>query len=158
MYPLGYWLSEGVHLLYICNKLTLRHKNGVYLYSSEILKILYKIQYGVHGQRKFGNPCSVNLGFWGTLGGCVGCSLVKSVTFMCVCDCGYQKRRKQKVHVNSFLQVSCSSNESLVQQERSNCIVSSICLSVWYDWRNFALALAAPLQNFRYNFRLDCDW
>jgi len=39
--PKGYvCLSEGVRLLYICNKLTLRHKNGVYLYSSEILKIL----------------------------------------------------------------------------------------------------------------------
>jgi len=39
--PKGYvCLSEGVRLLYICNKLTLRHKNGVYLYSSEILKVL----------------------------------------------------------------------------------------------------------------------
>ena len=58
----------------------------------------------------------------------------------------------------SFLQVSCSSNESVVQQKRRNCIVSSICLSVRFDWRNFALALAAPLQSFRYNFRLDYDW
>jgi len=57
-----------------------------------------------------------------------------------------------------FLQVSCSSNESVVQQERRNCIVSSICLSVRFDWRNFALALVAPLQRFLYNFRLDYDW
>ena len=36
MYPLGYiCLSEGVYLLYICNKLTLRHKKEVYLYSSQ---------------------------------------------------------------------------------------------------------------------------
>ena len=33
----------------------------------------------------------------------------------------------------SFLQVSCSSNESVVQQERRNCIVSSICLLVLFD-------------------------
>jgi len=57
-----------------------------------------------------------------------------------------------------FLLVSCSSNESVAQQERRNCIVSSICLSVQFDWRNFALGFAAPLQSFRYNFRLDHDW
>jgi len=46
----------------------------------------------------------------------------------------------------SFLQVShCSLNESSVQQERSNCILSSIRWLVWFDWRNFALALAAPI-------------
>jgi len=75
-----------------------------------------------------------------------------------VCDCGNRKRDKQKVHVNSFLEVICTSNESAVQQERSNYIVSSIRLSVRFDWRNFALAFAAPLQSFRYNFRLDYDW
>jgi len=83
------------------------------------------------------------------------------VTFMQehVCDCGYRKRDKQKVHVNSFLQVGCSSNESaVVQQGRSNCIVCSIRLSVRFDWGNFALALAAPLQSFHYNFRLDYEW
>jgi len=80
------------------------------------------------------------------------------VIIMRVCDPGYRKRLKQKVHVSSFLQVSCSSNESVVQQERSNCIVSSICLSVRFDWRNFAPALAAPLLNVRYNFRLDYEW
>ena len=58
----------------------------------------------------------------------------------------------------SFLQVNCSSNESVVQQERSNCIVSSIRLSVRFDWRNFALALDAPLQSFHYNFMLNYDW
>jgi len=82
------------------------------------------------------------------------------VTFMQerVCDCDYRKRDKQKINVNSFLQVGCSSKESIVQQERSNCIVYSNRLSVLFDWRNFALALAAPLQSFRYNFRLDYDW
>jgi len=47
------------------------------------------------------------------------------ITFMQerVCDCGYRKWDKQSVHVSSFLQVSCSSNESAVQQEWSNCIV-----------------------------------
>jgi len=65
---------------------------------------------------------------------------------------------KVSVHVNSFLQVSCSWNESTVQQELSNCILSSICLSVRFDWRNFALALAAPLQSFHYKFRLDYEW
>jgi len=74
------------------------------------------------------------------------------------CDFGYRKRDKQKVHVNSFLQVNCTSNESVVQQERSNCIVNSIRLSVRFDWCNFAFTLAAPLQSFRYNFRLDYDW
>jgi len=45
MYPLGYiCLSEGVHFFYICNKLTLRHQNGVYL-SSKMLKVLLIIQY-----------------------------------------------------------------------------------------------------------------
>ena len=82
------------------------------------------------------------------------------VTFMQerVCDCGYRKRDKQKVHINSFLQVSYSSNESVVQQEWSNCIVMSIRLLGRFDWRNFALALAAPLQSFLYNFRLDYEW
>jgi len=57
------------------------------------------------------------------------------VTFMQerVCDCDYRKRDEQKVHVNSFLQVSCTSNEIVVQQERSNCIVSSIRSSVRFD-------------------------
>ena len=42
---LGYiCLSEEVHLLYSRNKFTLRHKNGVYLYSFKILQILLKIQ------------------------------------------------------------------------------------------------------------------
>jgi len=36
--------AEEVNLLYICNKLTFRHKNGVYLYSSKFLKVLLKIQ------------------------------------------------------------------------------------------------------------------
>jgi len=30
--------------LYICNKLTLRHKNGVYLYDSKILNVVLTIQ------------------------------------------------------------------------------------------------------------------
>jgi len=82
----------------------------------------------------------------------MGCSLVKSACFVyciikrivghaprpCfmqerVCDCGYRKQDKQSVHVNSFLQVSCSSKESVVQRERSSCIVSSIRLSVRFD-------------------------
>jgi len=41
-----------------------------------------------------------------------------------------------------------------VKQEWNNCTVSSIHLSVRFDWRNFALALAT-LQSFLYNFRLD---
>jgi len=46
MYPLGYiCLSEGDHLLHYRNKLTLRHKNGVRLYSSKNLKVLLKIQW-----------------------------------------------------------------------------------------------------------------
>jgi len=65
-----------------------------------------------------------------------------------VCDCGYRKWDKQSVHVSSFLQVSCSSNESVVQQERNNCIASSIRLSGRFDWRDFALAPAASLQSF----------
>jgi len=61
-----------------------------------------------------------------------------NVTFMQErgCDCDYRKREKQKIHVNSFLsflKVGYSSNESVVQQERSNCIVSSIRLSVRFD-------------------------
>jgi len=32
-----------------------------------------------------------------------------------ICDC-YRKWDKQSIHVTSFLQVSCSSNESAVQQ------------------------------------------
>jgi len=36
MYPLGYiCLSEGLHLLYSRNKLTMRHKNGIQLYISK---------------------------------------------------------------------------------------------------------------------------
>ena len=46
MYPWGYiCLYEGVHLLYSRNKLTLRHKNGVYIWSSKILNILLKIKW-----------------------------------------------------------------------------------------------------------------
>jgi len=63
-------------------------------------------------------------------------------------DCGHRKRDKQSVNVNSFLQVSCYSNESVVQQERSNCIVSSIRLSARFDWHNFALALAVSFTTF----------
>jgi len=66
--------------------------------------------------RKFGNPCSTNLDFCGTLGGCMGCFHVKSVYFFFIaskrkvdrvdvcpnvsfiqerdCDCGYRKRDK----------------------------------------------------------------
>jgi len=36
--------SAGIHLLYICKILTLRHKNAVYLYSSKVLKHLLKIR------------------------------------------------------------------------------------------------------------------
>ena len=51
------------------------------------------------------------------------------VTFMQerVCDCGYRKRDKQKVYVNSFLQVTYSSNESVVQHGRSSqCLQQSV--------------------------------
>jgi len=58
----------------------------------------------------------------------------------------------------SFLQFSCSSDKSVVQQERRNRIVRLISWSVRFDWRNFPPAPAAPLQSFRYNFRLDYDW
>jgi len=33
-------LSEGVHLWYICNNLTLRHKNGVYTFIAPKLKTI----------------------------------------------------------------------------------------------------------------------
>jgi len=36
-------LSEEVHVLYSRNKLTSTHKNGVYLYSRKILKVLLKL-------------------------------------------------------------------------------------------------------------------
>ena len=58
----------------------------------------------------------------------------------------------------NFLQVSCSSNENVIQQEWSNCFISSVRLSVQFDSRNFALALVAPSQSFLYNFRLDHEW
>jgi len=47
MCPWGYiFLSQGVHLLHSRNKLTLRHKNGVFLCtSSKNLKVLLKIQW-----------------------------------------------------------------------------------------------------------------
>jgi len=44
--------------------------------------LIYRNAKRVHGQRKVGNPCSINLGVWGTLGGCMGCSLVKSAFFV----------------------------------------------------------------------------
>jgi len=47
---------------------------------------------------------------------------------------------------NTCLQISRSSNESAIQQVWSKCIVSSICLSVQFDWHVFALALAAWLS------------
>jgi len=82
----------------------------------------------------------------------MGCSLVKPVFFVyCVikgkvnhapspdvtfmqeriCDCVHRKRDKQSVHVNSFLHFSCSSNNSVIQQEQSklykfNSLVSSV--------------------------------
>jgi len=111
-------------------------------------------------QRKVGNPCSINFGRMHGLLSCEVCFFRvlrhKADSSLCapddnfmqgrVCDCRYRKRDKQSVHVNSFLQVSCSSKESVVQQERSNCIVSSIRLSVRFDWRSFALALAARIS------------
>jgi len=39
-----------------------------------------------------------------------------------------------------------SSNKNAVQQEWSNCTVTSIRLSDRFDWRNFALALAAQIS------------
>jgi len=50
-----------------------------------------------------------------------------------VCDCSYRKRDKQSVHVSSFLQVTSSSNERVVQQERSSCIASLIRFAVRFD-------------------------
>jgi len=38
--------------------------------------------------------------------------------------------------ISSFLQVSRASNKSAVQQEWSNCTVSSIRVSDLFDWRN----------------------
>jgi len=70
-------------------------------------------------------------------------------------DCGYRKRDKHSIHVNSFLQVSCYSNESVVQQEQSNCIVISIRLSARFDWHT---ELCSCARRFLYNFRLDYEW
>jgi len=39
--------------------------------------LIYRNAKGDHVQRKVANPF-YNLGFWGTLGGCIGCSLVMS--------------------------------------------------------------------------------
>jgi len=47
-----------------------------------------------------------------------------------------------------------------VKQEWNNCIVSSIHLSVRFDWRNFALTLAVRISIAEFPFRLDyvgCD-
>jgi len=65
-----------------------------------------------------------------------------------VCDCSYRKGDKQSVYVKSFLQVSCSSKETVVQHKRSNCTVSAIRLSPRLDWRKFAFTLATQLQTF----------
>ena len=61
-------------------------------------------------------------------------------------------------HLMLILQVRYSSNESVVQQERSNRIISSVLLSVRFDWRNFALAPATPLQSFLYHLPFDYEW
>jgi len=60
-----------------------------------------------------------------------------------VCDCGYRKWDKQSVHVSSFLQVSCSSIESAIQQELTNCIAISIHLSLRFDWLKFCTCTCA---------------
>jgi len=62
------------------------------------------------------------------------------------CACGYRKQERYSVYVSSFLQATRPSNESAVQQEWSNCIVSSIRLSGRFDWRNFVLVLAARIS------------
>jgi len=60
-------LSESVHLLHICNKLTLRHKNGVYLYSSEMQN---SIKNSVRGtcSAKGWEPLFYKLGLLGNFG------------------------------------------------------------------------------------------
>jgi len=58
-------VPPGVHLpicrlqiLYICNKLNLRHENGVYLYSFRILKVLFKFSRRLFVMGNFRDTCS----------------------------------------------------------------------------------------------------
>ena len=167
-------LSEGVHSLYICNNLTLRHKNGVYLYSSEIQNYIKNSVRGTWLEKGW-EPLFYKLGLLGQLWAYAWAALLWNLFFHVLrhnaggWSCAQTlplsapaivvtESDISKKFMLNFLQVSCSSNERVVQQERSNCIVSSIRLSVRFDWRTFALALAAPLQSFLYNFRFDYDW
>ena len=58
---------------------------------------------------------------------------------------------------NQFMSAvfSCYWNENAIQQEWSNCFVSSIRLLVRFDWRNFAppSPLGSPLHNFQLNYK-----
>ena len=117
---------------------------------------------------------TIKLNCWGTLGRCTGCSYVKSGSFCTfvlrykadriyiqehVCACVYRKREKQSFHVNNYLQVSCSSNKSVVQRERSNCTLSTIPLSVRFvvTW-HLRSPLGFPQQSFLYKVRLYEWW
>ena len=82
----------------------------------------------------------IKLGF-GELWGCMNCSYVKYVFFV------YRVIERIVDHVPTLA----------VKQEWNNVIVSSIHLSVRFDWRNFALTLAVRIstEEFLYNLRLD---
>jgi len=80
----------------------------------------------VRGTWKGWEPPFYKLGLLGNFGqmcGLLFCEVCffrvlrhKADSCSCVQTFGHLKRDKQSVRVNSFLQVSCSSNESVVQQ------------------------------------------
>jgi len=60
-------LSEGVHSLYFCNNLTMRHKNGVYLYSSKIQNYIKNSVRGTCSEKGC-EPLFCKLGLLGNFG------------------------------------------------------------------------------------------
>ena len=153
-------LSEGVHSLYVCNNLTLRHKNGVYLYSSEIQNYIKNSGRGTCSEEGW-EPLFYKLGLLGNFGrmyGLLSCEICffrvlrhnaddwscAQTLPLCASAIVVTESDISKKFMLSFLQDSCSSNESVVQQERRNFIVSSICLSVRLT--DVTLHLRSPLH------------
>jgi len=120
----------------------LRHKNGVYFYSSEMQNSTKNLARGTWSEKGW-EPLFYKLGLLGNFGQMHGSFSCEVCFFrvlrhnaddwscaqtlpLCAFAIVVTESDKSNQFMLSFLQVSCSSNKSVVQQERRNCIVNSI--------------------------------
>ena len=141
----------------------------IYVSDVVVVKLLYKCIFNSY-KEQFAFQVhalwiTMKFDFWGTLGGFMGCSLVKSACFrvlrykadrtvrpdvtfkntsvLLVTDNQKSKQFMLAVFAKSVI---LRMKVSFLQQEWNNCIVSSTHLSIQFDWRNFALALAVQIS------------